>query len=68
MHNQTMSIVYGASTHAKRLKIETRMQAKTSSKQHFIPGMNYLNRWLIIILGNKRSGNMFAFDNTPARF
>ena len=49
------------------MKIETRMQTKKSSKQHFIPGMNYTNRRLIIIRGNKRSGKMFAFDDTPIR-
>ena len=51
-----------------RLKIETRMQTKTTSKQHFIPGANYMNRRLIIIRRNKRSGKMFAFDDTPTRF
>ena len=55
------------STRGKWLKIETRMQTQTSLKQHFITGMNYLNRRLIIIRGNKRSGKMFAFDDTPTR-
>ena len=51
-----------------RLKIETRMQTKTTSKQHFIPGANYMNRRLIIIRRNKRSGKLFAFDDMPTRF
>ena len=42
------------SSHGKRLRIETQMQTATSSKQHFIPGMNYPNRHLIMICENKK--------------